>query len=240
MLSIGLRQVHLLDASWWTKSFLKTRSLRVANSGGLSPLSFVSSLQKGPQMPCQFPQTSLPTFALQSPCTTRMSFSGVWQCHSIAVHRILLFHCHHSSKLGRTLIFLWCWKRLPSGGWWWACWRLGDIPWQCSRRPCEQGILRHARVYPLFHWRKPCALPLLLFRQSSSISFYESKDVPSVPVHFVCVPCAQGDVASSTNLLWCTSNILDTSVLVYSGRRGPCWPGRRPIWYGMVVMISSW
>ena len=28
----------------------------MANSRGLSPLSFVSSLQKGPQMPCQFPQ----------------------------------------------------------------------------------------------------------------------------------------------------------------------------------------
>ena len=37
-----------------------------------------SSLQKGPQMPCQFPPASLPTFAFQSPCTTRMSFFGVW------------------------------------------------------------------------------------------------------------------------------------------------------------------
>ena len=43
----------------------------------------------------------------------------------------------------------------------------GDIPWQCSRCPCEQEIQRHARVYPLFHWRKPCVLPPLLFRQSS-------------------------------------------------------------------------
>ena len=65
-------------------------------------------------------------------------------------------------------------KGLPSGGWWWACWRLGDIPWQCSLCPCEQEIQHHARVYPLFHWRKPCVLPLLLFRQSSSISFHKS------------------------------------------------------------------
>ena len=52
-------------------------------------------------------------------------------------------------------------------------WRLGDIPWQCSWCPCEQEIQHHARVYPLFHWRKNCALPLLLlFYQSSSILFH--------------------------------------------------------------------
>ena len=36
------------------------------------------------------------------------------------------------------------------------------------------------------------------------------------------------------NLGRCTSSILDTSVLVYRGRRGPCWPGRRPdpVWSG--------
>ena len=74
----GLCQVHLLDALWWPKVFANTRSLKVANSGSLSPLSFVSSLQKGPPMPCQFSQASLLTFAFQSPCTTRMSFFGVW------------------------------------------------------------------------------------------------------------------------------------------------------------------
>ena len=74
----GLCQVHLLDSLWEPKEFMNTRSLKVANSGSLSPLSFVSSLLKGPQMPCQFPQASLPTFAFQSPCTTRMSFFNVW------------------------------------------------------------------------------------------------------------------------------------------------------------------
>ena len=93
------------------------------------------------------------------------------QWHSVACHRILLFCCHHSVTLGRTLVLLWCWKGLPSGGWWRVCWRLGDIPWQCSRCLFEQEIQHHARVYPLFHWRKSCVLPLLLFRQSSSISF---------------------------------------------------------------------
>ena len=37
------------------------------------------------------------------------------------------------------------------------------------------------------------------------------------------------------NFRWCASNILDTSVLVYCGRRGPSWPGLRPIRYGMVA-----
>ena len=60
-----------------TKSVTNTRSSKVANSRSLSPLSYVSSLQMGPQKPCQFPQESLPTFAFQSPCTTRMSFFGV-------------------------------------------------------------------------------------------------------------------------------------------------------------------
>ena len=34
--------------------------------------------------------------------------------------------------------------------------------------------------------------------------------------------CVKGDVVSSTNLRWCTSSMLDTSVMVYSGRLGPC------------------
>ena len=50
---------------------------KMANCRSLSPLSFVSSLQMGPQMPCQFPQASLLTFAFQSPCTARMSLFGV-------------------------------------------------------------------------------------------------------------------------------------------------------------------
>ena len=74
-LSIWLCHVHLLDALWWPNVFANTRSLKVANSRSLSYLSFVSSLQKGPEMPCQFPQASLPTFAFLSPCTTRMFFT---------------------------------------------------------------------------------------------------------------------------------------------------------------------
>ena len=34
------------------------------------------------------------------------------------------------------------------------------------------------------------------------------------------------------------NSILDTSVLVYGGRRRPCGPGRRPIRYGMVGGFS--
>ena len=67
---------------------------------------------------------------------------------SVAGHRILLFCCHHSLMLGCMLVLLWCWKGLPSGGWWWAGWRQGNTPWQCSRCPCEWEIQCYARVYP--------------------------------------------------------------------------------------------
>ena len=112
---LGLCKVYLLDALWWPNVFADTRSLKVANSRSLSLLSFVSSLQKGPQMPCQFPQASLPTFAFRSK-VCRFSVSDQWQ--SLAGHKIFLFRCHHSLTLGRTLVLFWCFKGLPSGGWW--------------------------------------------------------------------------------------------------------------------------
>ena len=46
-----------------TKSVCQHKIVKGGNSRSLSPLSFVSSLLTGPQMPCQFPQVSLPTFA---------------------------------------------------------------------------------------------------------------------------------------------------------------------------------
>ena len=113
-------------------------------------------------------------------------------------------------------------------------------------------IQRHARVYPLFHWKKLCVVPVLLFRQSSSISFHRVLEyfictcqflvlVPEVSLQLLvpCVPSADGDVVFSTNLRWCTGSILDTSVLVYGGRRGSCWPGRRPIRYGIVTCFRA-
>ena len=48
------------------------------------------------------------------------------------------------------------------------------------------------------------------------------------------VPLADGDV-SFTILQWCTSSILNTSVLVYGTRHGPLWLEQRPIWYDLVV-----
>ena len=97
------------------------------------------------------------------------------QWHSVAGQRFHLFRYHRDLMLRPMLVLLWYWKGLPSGGWWWGCWRLSDIPWQCSQCPCEQEIQHHACVYPLFHWRKPCALPLLLFCQSSSIPFHSPR-----------------------------------------------------------------
>ena len=60
---------------------------------------------------------------------------------------------------------------------------------------------------------------------------------PGVSLQLLVSLCSTtyGDVVSATNLRSCTSSILDTSVLVYGGRRGPCWPRWRPIRYGMVA-----
>ena len=71
----------------------------------------------------------MPIFAFQSRCTTRMSFFDV-RSMTFCSWSYIFFPRHHSLTLGRTLVLLWCWKGLPAGGWWSACWRLGDIPWQ--------------------------------------------------------------------------------------------------------------
>ena len=94
----------------------------------------------------------------------------------------ILFCCHCSLMLGRMLVLLWCWKGLPSGGWWWACWRLGDIPWQCSRCPCEQEIQRHARVILFSTEKNLVSFLCCCFAKVLPSHFTESKDVPSVPV----------------------------------------------------------
>ena len=58
----------------------------------------------------------------------------------------------------------------------------------------------------------------------------------TVPLVSSCSMCLhKGDVVSSTNLWWCTSSILDTSILLYGGRRGRCWPRQWLIRYGMVA-----
>ena len=88
------------------------------------------------------------------------------QWHSVAGHWILKF----------VVIIVWRWvvhlyyrdveRNCPLADGDEPAWRLGGIPWQCSRCPCEQEIQRHARVnFFLFHWGKPCLLPLLLFHQ---------------------------------------------------------------------------
>ena len=46
----------------------------MANFRSLSPLSFLLSLQKGQQMPCQFSQAFLASFAFQPPCTSKNVF----------------------------------------------------------------------------------------------------------------------------------------------------------------------
>ena len=79
--------------------FVSTRLLKVANSRSLRPLSFVSTLQKGPHT---FPQSacaSFPTLAFQSSCTNRMSFFGVWSMVSCSCGKSGRPHCHHDQML---------------------------------------------------------------------------------------------------------------------------------------------
>ena len=64
--------------------FVSTRLLKVAKSRSLRPLSFVSTLQWGPQTSPQSACASFPTLAFQSLCTTRMSFFGVKSMVSMA------------------------------------------------------------------------------------------------------------------------------------------------------------
>ena len=59
MLSIWVMPCPSSGCLVMTKRVRQHKIVKMANSRSLSPLSFVSPLQKGPQMPCQFPQTSL-------------------------------------------------------------------------------------------------------------------------------------------------------------------------------------
>ena len=95
-----------------------------------------------------------------------------------------------------------------------------------------------------FRWRKSRVLPLFLSRQSASISFHTVQKCPicicpflvlvrGVSPHlflFSCSMCQWG-----CYLRWCICSMLDTSVMVYCGRHGPYWLGRRPIPYDMFV-----
>ena len=62
-------------------------------------------------------------------------------------------------------------------------------------------------------------------------------DLTTSFLHFSLFSTALWDLPNSrpVHLQWCTSSILDTSVLVYSGRHGPCWPRQQLIQYGMVA-----
>ena len=88
--------------------FVKTKSVcqhKIVKGGKLQKSEYsviVSSLPEGPQMPCQFSHASLPTFAgllAQQECP---SVSDQW--HSVAGHRIFLFHFHRSLTFGRMLV----------------------------------------------------------------------------------------------------------------------------------------
>ena len=151
----------------------------VTNCGSLSPLSLVLSLQKDPQMRWQFSQASLPTF-VQQECPS--SVSDKWR--SVDGHRLLLFHCHHSLTLGCTLVLLWCSKGLPSAD--------GDEPAgdQATSHDNVYNVLVNKKsnamlIFILFSTEEDLVPFLCCFAKVLPFHFTESKDVPSVSVHFV-------------------------------------------------------
>ena len=103
-------------------------------------------------------------------------------------------------------------------------------------------------VFILFSTEENLVLSLLLFHQSSDISFprLQGCSICACPFRVLAPEVSPQVLVSlcSMCLWWCclfheslisTRSIFDTSFLVYGGRRGPCWPGRRPIRYSMVA-----
>ena len=123
-------------------------------------------------MPCSFHKHLCPFCIPVSLQECPSSVSDQW--HSVAGHRILLFCCPRSLMLWRMLVLLWCWKGLPSGGWWWETGETaGD--WATSYDSVHDVLVNKKSnaisCLSSFHRGKPGVLPLL-FRQSSSTSFH--------------------------------------------------------------------
>ena len=95
----GLCHVHLLESLYEPKVYVSTKLLKVAYSRSLRPLSFLSTLQYGPQTFPKSACTSFPTLAFQFPCTTGMSFFGVWSMVTWSAGRSGRPHCHHVQML---------------------------------------------------------------------------------------------------------------------------------------------
>ena len=146
------------------------------------------------------------------------------QWHSVAGHKIILLRCHRSLTLGPTLVLVYCDVER-------------DRPQADGDEPAGDWVTSQDSVHNVFVNKKSNAmLMFILFSTEENLvsflcccfakvlpsQFTESKDVPSVPVHFMCwsmsfpaalsvfvnIPYAYDDVVSSTNLWWCTSSIL--------------------------------
>ena len=100
----GPRHVILLDVLCGPKVFASNRSLALANSRSLRPLSLVSVLQCSPQVPSKSFDAPFPIFEFQSPCTIRMSFFLAFHPEFLAADCRMFRLCYrHSLLLGHTL-----------------------------------------------------------------------------------------------------------------------------------------
>ena len=116
-----------------------------------------------------------------------LHYNNVLRCfdqwHSVVVHKICLFRCYHSLKLGPTLVLLRCWKET-------ALRRMVISLLETRRHPMtvhDVLVSKNANSclssFPLKKTMFPSSVV-------ASPKFFHlisrSKDVPSVSVHFVC------------------------------------------------------
>ena len=145
-------------------------------------------------MPCQFSQASLPTFVFQSPCTTRISFPGVWSMAFCSWSEKSSTSLSSKSDIGEyafTSVMLkgtalrWMVISLLETGW--HSMRVFMMSlWTTNQTPCSS--------LSSFKLKKTLCPSSVVILPKFFHLISESKDVPAVPVHFVCYflefPCS--------------------------------------------------
>ena len=136
---------------------------------------------------------------------------------------------------------------LPWDGWWWACWKWAGTPWLCSRCPCEQENQHHFMSIPFATEVKLVSILSSCFAKVSPSYLTESKNTPAISSHLMSkffqlsrwsqcshIPRSNADIGSCAYFVVIISSPFYTFTLMCDDRRGPCWPGRRPIRYGEI------
>ena len=154
-----------------------------ASSSGLSPLSLVSGLQKGPWTSPQSSCASSPrSNHLVQPECPALVFDQLESDVPCRTHQL---HCHHSWMLVHIPELWKCGKDLLSAALSWVCLKFCEILWHFSQYPyaLENPPLVH--VCPLFHWHTLCDPICWDFSRLFPSHLTQSKNVPLVSVHLM-------------------------------------------------------